>query len=687
MTIPPRRPSAESAASREALTRRPGRRRFLLSVLVLAGCCVCARAVQVQAVQTAAWRELAAAQHRTQRVALAPRGRILARDGTELAVSVQRYSVAVAPQEIKDRPAVRRLLSERLGVSEDDAMRLTDPNRKWMVVSGRYGRASVAELEPVPGLHLQAEFSRHLLHGELVRELVGRVADGVGAGGVEQAFDHVLKGVPGLEIAARSGRGRTMPGGRVVAPPRPGGDVALTLDPGVQEIADQVLEEAVRETGAVGGDIVVTRPATGEVLALASRKADGSSSLAAVNAPYEPGSTLKPFTVAGLLETGLATLADSVDVADGAWTVAGRTLRDVSAQGRMTLADALTVSSNVGVAKMATAFPFGAQYELLRDFGFGSPTGVELPGEVAGVLRRPGEWSRQSPVSLAIGYEVSVTTLQMAMAYGALANGGLLMKPLLVKELRSPDGVVTASPVVVRRSISTHTAEAIAATLREVVDDGTGRSARLDAFGVAGKSGTSRLYQPGSGYQDGAYWASFAGFFPSEEPQLVVVAKLERPQGRYYGGEVAAPVTRIAMEAILAASASPIDRNALLQHAVAEGEAEAPAPERFANIGTEAAVGTGSTGTEASWIRSGTTPLDDRLAGEREGFPTPAGVVPNVRGLDARTAARRLHAAGLRVAWQGTGEVVETRPAAGERVSAGDTVRVTTRKQEWKREP
>ncbi len=247
---------------------------------------------------------------------------------------------------------------------------------------------------------------------------------------------------------------------------------------------------------------------------------------------------------------------------EGGWPE-GRLLTDVHPYGKMTLGDALRVSSNVGVAKVAGGLSPSQQYQMLRDFGFGTRTGIELQPEASGKLPRPSDWSRTSPSRLAIGYEISVTPIQMAMAYGALANGGKLMEPQIVKELRDPDGqtVFRSKPTVVREVIPAGLAREISEVLVDVVEDGTGTAAQLASFAVAGKSGTSRAYGDG-GYVSGHY-ASFVCFFPVEDPQLVVFVKLDRPEGSYYGGSTAAPVTRATMEAVLAAHQAPIDWEAM----------------------------------------------------------------------------------------------------------------------------
>jgi cell division protein FtsI (penicillin-binding protein 3) len=421
-------------------------------------------------------------------------------------------------------------------------------------------------------------------------------------------------------------------------------------------------------------------------MAMASIRDGSANSLAAINTPYEPGSTLKPFTVAALLEHGVANLGDSVDTEKGWWRVAGRTLRDVHAAGKITLADALRESSNVGIAKLAQGLTPAQQFESLRDLGFGMSTGIELPGEATGALYYPDEWTAMSPASLAIGYEISVTPLQMAMAYGTLANGGHLMRPRIIREVRDRDGRVVErfEPRSVRKVYDGWITGSINDVLVDVVEDGTGTAARLATFDVAGKSGTSRAAGNGRGYQKGAYFSSFAGFFPAEDPQLVVFVLLEQPGGEdYYGGAVAAPVTRATLEAILAARRPPLDRTALAHIA--------SRPRRSGNLeGRTPAVSPSPTVRFAEWSpasddsRAPSTSAPDGGAARSDLSSSAALTLPlaNLSGLPLREAVRRLHARGLRVTWDGGDRVRGALPPWGTPVTPGDTVHLLVRRSD-----
>jgi cell division protein FtsI (penicillin-binding protein 3) len=647
------------------VTRHKGRRRALLLVWLLASMAIIGRAASVQVLEGTRWQEEALTQHRASLEVPAPRGSILDRDGNVLAASNVTFRVEVAPKEIRaeKRTEVQELLGRELRLDRETRSRITDLDRQWVVIPGSYPPHVQEEIRGIRGVHLTRELERYYPYDLLARGVLGSVLEGEGRGGIEAAFHRHLAGSPGREVQARDSRGVPLPGQSYVAvEPQPGGTVVLTLDRGLQEIGHEALASAIRETGARGGDLIVSDPKTGEILTLVSIQDGNPTGLSAINAPYEPGSTLKPFTVAGILDRGAGSLADSLDGENGRWRIEGRTLTDTHPHEGMTLADALRVSSNIGVAKAAQSLTPAQQYQNLRDFGFGSPTGIEIPGEAPGTLHRPSdpEWSRQSPASLAIGYEISVTPIQMVMAYGALANGGKLLEPHLVKELRDPGGRVLFSqkPRVIRQVISSTLAGEISEVLVDVVESGTGTEAQLATFTVAGKSGTSRAYGP-AGYEQGEYYASFVCYFPVEDPQLVVFVKLDRPEGAYYGGATAAPVTRATMEAVLAARHAPIDREALASLTRRQPRTTPSSGAHFAssNLSTSPPVRTPRT------LNS----------------PETGAVVPDVSGLPPRLAVRRLHARGFRVILEASGPVARTDPSPGTSLSPGDTVRLVGR--------
>ena len=666
----------KASASRKRATHRtrhPGRRRALLAFWLLAGLLLLVRAGQVQVAQGSEWSERAANQHERTDTIPAPRGAILDRNGAPLAISQERSRVAIAPHEVEDAEATIERLAEVLDIAHGEAAKVVQHDGRWRYLRGFYAPSARESLKGMPGVYVERVMRRIHPSGLLGTQLLGVIQDGTARGGIEESFDSVLAGVPGHEVSARDGYGKEIPGETwTVVAPRSGGEVTLTIDLDVQEIALEALQTQVEATGAEGGDLLVVDPDNGEILAAVSLRGGKAGALSIINAPYEPGSTLKPFTVAALLERGLARLSDSIDTGNGTWVINGRQLNDIGAHGKFTLADALRLSSNVGVAKAAQVLTPEQHYETLRDFGFGEYTGVPLPGEVRGRLRRPQEWGRQSPASHAIGYEIGVTPLQITMAYAALANGGKLMEPRLVREVRTVDGRTEARGSRVLRSVAdADVTEAIRDVLVEVVSTGTGTRAQMSTFRVAGKSGTSRAYGP-RGYQPGEYFASFVGFFPADDPQLVVYVKLDRPRGgSYYGGSLAAPVTLATLEAILAARGAPLDRRALLEVTRKPERPEArPSPFGFASR-REAPSG------PAYWPNLPAPEPRLETATARDGEGTL--LVPEVVGLSARVAIRRLHASGLRVQWEGEGYVASMQPEPGTRISVGDTVTVLAR--------
>jgi len=640
------------------------RRRMLLIGLVAGSLLVTGRAFSLQVVHGEEWETQAEKQHARANVLPAPRGTIYDRNGIPLAASHEAFRLSIAPGEVEDADGIAKLLAQHSDLSSREIRRALDRGREWVVLPGRFNAAAREALDAKRGIYFERVLQRFYPRGSIAVELIGTVnSEGTALGGIELEFDSLLNGLEGRTIARRDALGRTLPGVmQEVVTPTPGFDLVLTIDADMQEIAREALADALKGTGATGGELILADPWTGEILAAVSSRS-GSRSWRAVTEPYEPGSTLKPFLVASLLAEGKAKLTDSVFAENGQYTHDGRTISDVHGYGMLSIADALKHSSNVVMAKVSTRLDRETQYEYLRGFGFGTPTAVAYPSESGGTLRRPSQWSRYSQASLAIGYEIGVTPLQMVMAYGALANGGVLMEPRLVREVRTRDGgVLRAEPArAVRRVVPERVAAALREVLVEVVEGGSGRSAGLGSFAVAGKTGTARVVQGGA-YRSGAYTSSFAGFFPAVDPQLVILVKLDSPRGAYYGGLTAAPVTRATLEAALAALNSPLDRRDLA--------ASAPPPLRTVVEEAPRAPET-STGPFIFALDAGpprTFATQDSLVEEN--------IVPDVHGLALRDAVRRMHASGYRVKLHGSGTVQQSWPKAGETLTRGSTVRL-----------
>lgn len=609
------------------------------------------RAAQVQLVQGARHAATAARQRTAERVLKAPRGTIYDRGGVALAWSREVFHVQVDRDGLARFDGDAEIIAKQLGVSAADLRRQLR-RRRWVYYHGTYSPLVVHPLRAMRGVDLQSEVVRFYPDPDLARPVLGHPeADGRPAGGIERVLDDILAGRPGSAVVLQDPLGREyVSPARLDAFPLSGHDVYLTLDVDLQEICQEALKSAIERFDALGGDVVALRPSTGEILAMASYRRSAAS-IDAVTGAFEPGSTAKVFAAAALLTHGLAAPDDSVWTENGRYELGRRVIEDDHPAGWLTLRQAIERSSNIGIVKAAAALPPESQYRTLRDFGLGSPTGIEFPTEASGILRRPEEWSGTTAASLAMGYEVAVSALQLAAAYAAIANDGVLLRPTLVAEVRDAGGrvVYRHAPEPVRRAVTPDVAAQLRQMLRGVVyEGGTGSTAALTTYEVAGKTGTARRAGPG-GYVAGSHIANFASIFPADDPQLVMVVKLDDPKGTY-ARLTAAPVTRAVLEQVLAAENGALDRARLVRaRPAASGDP---------------AVGAGSVAYVFPWppAAASTAPLRR--------------VMPDVRGLPLRAAAGRLHEAGLRVRVEGWGAVDRTAPAPGTAVQAGTAVTI-----------
>jgi cell division protein FtsI (penicillin-binding protein 3) len=609
---------------------------------------VLARAGQVQLLEGARYRAAAAAARTEQVVLPAHRGGLYDRNGVPLALTREVYQVGIAPRELRNVRRDLRAVAAALGLSTIAVER--GLRRPYAYFPGPYSASDVQPLRGMDGVHLTHEVSRFYPRPELARSLIGRPAEeGRPASGLERALDTLLAGAPGSAVVLRDGHGRRYESpARLAAFPVSGDDVYLTIDAELQDIVERALADAIERYDAAGGDLVVLRPQTGEVLALASRRADGSATPSAFTGVFEPGSTAKIFAAAALLEAGLVRERDSVNGERGVWVQQYRRIKDEHPADWLTLRQVIQVSSNIGIVKFAARLDPAQQFVMLRAFGLGMPTGIEFPTESLGGLDRPERWSAVSAASLAMGYEVSVTPLQLAAAYAAIADDGVLLRPTLIGEVRAPDGSVRYRqvPEPVRRVVRSAVAEELRSMLRGVVyEGGTGSTAALSTYELAGKTGTAR--RSGTrGYLPGAYTATFASLFPAEQPQLVMVVKLDDPNGAY-ARLTAAPVTRSVIEQALAARTTALDAGRLRSHAAPAGGP---------------ALGEGSVPYVLAWPPARVTAA------------APAHRIPDVTGLSLRAAAGTLHRSGFQARVRGWGTVAAMAPRPGTSAAVGSAV-------------
>jgi cell division protein FtsI/penicillin-binding protein 2 len=437
-----------------------------------------------------------------------------------------------------------------------------EPDRHFVWLARKVSPQTAAALRAMrlgEAIGFLPEARREYPNGTLAAHVLGFAGiDNQGLAGAELAFEHHLRGRAGLARVERDAMGRPRLETRtVVREPVDGADVVLTIDQVLQHVAERELDRALAETRAAWGTVLIMEPGTGEVLAMAvsprfdpnafQRATPAQWSNPAVEHLYEPGSTFKVVLAAAAMESGAVDERETF-ATGGVFRVAGHTIREAHALGyrRQTLADIVRNSSNVGAAMVATRLGAARYYEVIRRFGFGAPTGIELPGEAAGLVPPPDQWGGGTLQTIGFGQGISVTPLQVLVAGAALANDGILVRPHILRAVRDAEGrAITVTALDAGRpAVSPAVARRVMAMMVDVVRRGTGTQAALDGYAVAGKTGTAQKPSPAGGYLPGTYVASFLGIVPADRPRLAILVVLDGPRGAYYGGEVAAPVFR-----------------------------------------------------------------------------------------------------------------------------------------------
>ncbi len=554
----------------DRLQRRQVRTRvlFIAVLLALCGGGVVARLFHLQVAARRGLADRASAQIRDRIEFLPKRGVISDREGRRLAVDVEVDSVYGVPSEIADKEAVARELAAVAGHDAAHYRSQLGRPASFVWLARRVSPAAAARIAERrwKGVGFLKETRRFYPQREFGAQVLGLAGiDNQGLAGIELSHDRDLWRDAVWVVAERDARGRDI---LLAGPPaealREGDELRLTLDATIQFVAQEELVRGVNEAGAAGGSIVVMDPRTGDLLAMASLPVfnpnePGSVRQEAlrnrtVSDALEPGSVMKTFLLAGALEERAVTLGTPVFCENGSMPFAGGALRDVHRHGTLEVRDVFAKSSNIGSTKIAQRLGAEKLHRYLQAFGLGARTGIDLPGEAPGVLRPVDRWSGRSIAAVAIGQEISATPLQIATAFAAAVNGGTLLQPRVVRELRSPEGEVIRSfePRVVRRVISAETSRRVVEALVHAVEDGTGAEAAIEGFTVGGKTGTAQKYDPRlRAYSRDRYLASFAGVAPAREPRLVVLVMIDEPEGTIYGGAVAAPVFRRVTQRVL----------------------------------------------------------------------------------------------------------------------------------------
>ena len=556
---------------------RRGRIVAILAIMVLGFLLVALRLVYLQVFERAKLTARAERQQEQVLTLVPKRGAILDRMGRALAVSLDVDSVYGIPSKIDDPRALARRLSRILHENPATLERKLAGDKHFVWLSRKVDPTEAEQVKELGSaeIQLRAEPKRFYPSKSLAGPLLGFAGiDNEGLEGLERAYDKILRGVNGWMLAEMDAKGRMVfPGGSGFQyhMPKPGHDIILTIDEVIQHIAEKELDAALASSHAKGGVCIVMNPQTGEILALSVRT-NGYGRPAfnpnepqrykpaewrnrAVTDAYEPGSIFKVVLASAALEERVVHPLERLDCSAGYIKLADREIKDAHKNGVLTFSDVIAESSNVGTIKVALRLGKDRLYKYITAFGFGKKTGVDLPGEIPGLLEDTRLWSGVSIGEIAIGQEIGVTPLQMAAAYCAIANGGVLMKPYTVSEIVDPGGGAGQKfgPQPVGRVISVETCAKVVGLLKRVIDMGTGQEAKPSGYSAAGKTGTAQKIDRRTGeYSKKNYVSSFVGFAPASSPRVVILVMIDTPESSIYGGTVAAPVFRAVAEQSLA---------------------------------------------------------------------------------------------------------------------------------------
>lgn len=643
-----------------------GRINFLRGIFALIFLAIAVKLVIIQGLESFYYHKVALDQYESRVTLKANRGLIYDCNGNLIVGNSYGYSYAADPQLLNkaDKAEIASKFADVMDLPDSFFTDRLDTKARfvWLARDLTPGQSDSLQNFDVYGLIRLKEQRRIYPYGSSAGQVLGFTnVDGRGGSGVELEFDSLLAGRNGYEIMQRNGLGRKMPS--VSYPkvaPVSGDNIQLTLDMNIEQIVEQELAAGVKRAEAKSGTAVFMNPHTGEILAMASypsfdpadfeKYSYGDARNRTIADVYEPGSTFKIVTASAALQEGIVK-PDKMFFADnGSYTFYGRLIKDFEPSGWITFRRAVELSSNIVFSKVGRKVGADKFYRYARDFGFGTPTGILLPGEVPGYLPKPYQWSKVSLTYMSFGYHVLVTTLQMAQAYSAIANDGVLMRPYIVNKITAPDGhvVFQNTPLRLRRVVTPEVAHTLTNLFVDVVKHGTGMNARLNNLLIAGKTGTAQILVDGR-YSKTLYHASFAGFFPAQDPQIVGYVMVDSPLRGYTGGWASAPIFRKIAERIYG----------IMQHNTPDVTND---DIRMADNGS---------GSEKDSKDGGNVYADASLSGQSDLVR-----VPDVSFLDYSTASTILREFGLSPSRSKHEDfiVLSEKPSAGTMVKRGSTV-------------
>ncbi len=706
------------------------RRLYILSgILVLWLLAIGLRLAYLQVVRYGDFTQQARRQQQRSIEVAPKRGIIYDRNGHELAMSVQVDSIFAVPSEIPDPPNAARLLAQVLKMDADDILTRMKSSRAFCWVARKVDAESSQRVRALnlKGIYFQKESKRFYPKRELAAQALGYVGvDDDGLGGLEREYNKDLRGRPGKMLISMDAKRRWF--GRVERQPDSGRSLVLTIDEKIQYIAEREIERAMQETRAEAATIMVQNPHTGEVLALANRPTFNPNVFDKVPAPslknravsdvYEPGSTFKIVTIAAALEEKLTRPEEMIDCQNGAIQIAGMRIRDHEKFGMLSVSDIIAHSSDVGAIKVGLRLGEERFDHYIRAFGFGSQSGIELPGETRGLTKPVSRWSKVSIGAISMGQEIGISAVQLAGMISTIANEGLYTPARIVAGSMASNGPLQNVSYHVppqRRVLSPLTALEMKKMLEGVVLRGTGRKAVLDGYTSAGKTGTAQKVDPATGaYSKTKYVASFAGFAPVNNPALTVVVIIDSAQGLHQGGQIAAPVWTRVMQQTLAYLNVPHDaevknspQRRMLLAKVKDEELAESSPDRLGGgseiLDQEAAstpekalpakdpspevAATAKVLDAAMKTKIGPAPAAAAPLSAPAGAPLPASgtvvvdteagvIVPSLIGKGVRSALETAQQAGIELDVIGNGVAREQMPPPGSRIPAGRHVAV-----------
>jgi len=674
---------------------------MVLPCLIVSG--VLAKVYVLQNVEGAELQRRYEAQHQDRFELKSRRGMIRDRMGRVLAGTVEVESLALRPGLVVDRPTTVARLAEALGSSREWVQAKLDSRRPFEWLRRHADPVMVERVRRLglPGVLMEREFMRSWPLGPLAGQLLGFTdIDGRGRAGLEGAFDEVLAGQSRWVDGLRDGmRHAIFASGLLASDPMEGKSLTLTIDSVVQQIAEEELQAGLEEHGAKRGVAIVLEPKTGDLLALAlapsfdpnsRRKEPERFNNWAVTEVYEPGSVMKVFTLVAALDAGVVELTTPVHCEHGSYRIGRHTIHDHSPAGTLSALEVLTVSSNIGIAKIAEKLGKERLRQALVRMGLNERTGADafFPRETLGLLTPAEKWPAIQLANVAFGQGIAVTWLQLASALAGLANGGELMRPRLVlrTEEQGKSGKIVQEhpPLLRRRVVSREAAQVVTRAMVSAVNHarGTGSRARVPGFTVAGKTGTAQKVDHAAGIYADRWVGTFFGFLPAEDPQLVLLVSLDEPEPVHYGGVVAAPVfSRIAQRTLtyLGIYGQPGEEQRGKKGQPPNAVAAVPAPGPAAPAGSpRGAAVPGPQQIVRQQEADGPMvvleePEADGLAGGE--LPQPV-LVPSFAGLSMRAALALAEREGLLLELEGSGQVVQQDPPAGEPVPQGTHCRV-----------